>query len=73
MALPTGQLLNQSDLARDVGISGSTAGALRKIATQLPADAVASITIFCRTPSPFPLDEEVAAAPLEGLALTPWA
>lgn len=49
------------------------ATALRKTAKQLPADAVASMAVFCRTPSPFPLDEDVAATPLDSVATGPWA
>ena len=48
------------------------AAALRKTASRLPAETVASMSIFCRTPSPFPLDEEVAATPLDSVATAPW-
>lgn len=49
------------------------ATALRKTAKQLPADAVASMAVFCRTPSPFPLNEDVAATPLDSVTTGPWA
>ena len=44
------------------------ASALRKVAALLPADAVKALSIFCRTPNPYPLGGGVAAEPLTAAA-----
>ena len=50
------------------------ADGLRKVARALPADTVRSMSIFCRTPNPYPLGaDDVHAVPLTALAgLAAW-
>lgn len=43
------------------------AGSLRKVATALPSDSVATMTIVSRTPNAHPVDARVAAVPLAEL------
>ena len=47
------------------------AGALRKVAGELPAGAVRTMSIVCRTPNPYPLAPDVHALPLDALPGTP--
>ena len=44
------------------------ATALRKVAAQLPPDAVCAMSIFCRASNPHPLGDDVAVEPLHGAA-----
>ena len=44
------------------------ATALRKVAAQLPPDAVRAMSIFCRASNPYPLGDDVAVEPLHGAA-----
>ena len=41
------------------------AAALRKVLQVLPAEAVESLSVVCRTPNVYPLTDDVDAAPLE--------
>lgn len=43
------------------------AAALRKVLSVLPVDAVASMSIVCRTPNAYPLTDDVVAVPLDGM------
>ena len=50
------------------------AGALRRIARELPAGSVRSLSIFCRTPNAYPLGDDARAVPLDAPnALADWA
>ena len=50
------------------------AGALRRIAGELPAGSVRSLSIFCRAPNAYPLGEDARAVPLDAPdALADWA
>ena len=44
------------------------ATALRKVAALLGADSVAEMSVICRTPNTYPLDDRVGAVPLEGFS-----
>ncbi len=43
------------------------ATALRKVATMLPTDSVVDLTVICRAPNAYPLDDRVTATPLKDL------
>ena len=43
------------------------ATALLKLPRILPEDAVASLSIVCRTPNAYPLTDDVEAVPLDGM------
>ena len=43
------------------------AAALRKVLNVLPADLVESLSVVCRTPNAYPLTDDVAAVPLDGM------
>ncbi len=50
------------------------AGALRRIARELPAGSVRSLSIFCRAPNAYPLGDDARAVPLDAPnALADWA
>ena len=43
------------------------AAALRKVLNVLPADVIESLSVVCRTPNAYPLTDDVAAVPLDGM------
>lgn len=43
------------------------AASLRKVLSVLPADAVESLSVVCRTPNTYPLTEDVDAVPLDAM------
>ena len=46
---------------------------LRKVAGKLPNGAVETMTVFCRTPNPYPIAADVEALPLDTVAAAePW-
>ena len=44
------------------------ARALRKVADKLPDGAVETMSVFCRTPNPYPITADVEAVPLDAVA-----